>query len=103
MKPEFSFEDSCTTKTEKSAVFQENTEVKYEHVYQQVQNEMYEKIKDGECFNLKVLEEILLKNLLWKFNKAQSAMIAGVSIRTMTNKVKEYGLRDIRKNKGVLR
>lgn len=95
-------EKDQSTKKQKVVAYQESIEVKNEHIFQQTTNEMYENIENGACFNIHTLQKILIKNTLIKYNKTQTAKILGISIRTLRNKIKEYGLKDVQPNKGFL-
>lgn len=89
----YSFEEVENKKSKRSKKkYIETTDVKYEHVFQQIQNDLYEKIENGVCFNFYEYEKALLKNLLWKFNNSDVAKITGLCIRTIRNKRKKYGL-----------
>lgn len=98
-KPSYEFdllEKDQSTKKVKIEKYQESTEVKNEHVYQQFMNDMYELIENGKCFNHETMEMLVIKNLLWKYNRTQVARITGLSVRTIRNKINKYGFKDIR-------
>lgn len=97
--PGFKFQtvEKCqSTKPNKVISFQESIEVKNEHIYQQLINDMYEKIENGECFKLKEIEKLLMKNMLVKYNRANCAKLMGVCVRTLRNKINEYGYQNLR-------
>lgn len=88
---------------EKPKRFEESREVKNEIVFQQFMNDLYEKIhRSHSGFNLKKVEKLLIKNLLPKYTRTEAAKILGISIRTLRNKINEYGYKDIRKDNSIL-
>lgn len=91
-------EKDQSTRKAKVIQYQESAEVRNEHVFQQMQNDLYEKIENGECFNVDYIEMVLLKNLLWKYNRTQVSKITGLCVRTVRNKINKYGLGHIRLN-----
>lgn len=95
----FKYEELKTNQStikKKVETYQESKEVKFEHVYQQLMNDIYEKIEEGESLSLQYIEKHLIINLLQKFNKTHTAKIMKISIRTLRNKVNLYGLKDLR-------
>lgn len=84
-----------STKKRKIISYEESIEVKNEKIFQQLTNEIYDKIENGECFNLKYIEKSLIKEILKKYNRTQSAKLLGISIRTLRNKINEYGYKNI--------
>ncbi len=82
-------------KKKKAISFQETNEVKNEHIFQQVVNEMYALFENEECFNLRKTEQIIIKNILIKYNQRQTSKLTGLSVRTIRNKIKEYGLKNL--------
>lgn len=99
--PEFKYETiekDQSTRPAKVLVFQESTEVKNEHIYQGLTNDMYAKIEDGECFDIAFIEKQLIKNMLPKYNRTQAAKLLGICVRTLRNKINEYGFQNIRIN-----
>lgn len=97
-----SIDKTPSTRKEKVTVYEESNEIKNEIVYQAFMNDLYEFIENGECFKMKRVEMFLFKNLLIKYNRTQVANLTGLSIRTIRNKIKEYGLKDISINNSNL-
>ncbi|MGB0452587.1 MAG: helix-turn-helix domain-containing protein [Bacteriovoracaceae bacterium] len=75
--------------------YEDSKEVKLEKVFQGFVNELYEKIDDEEAFRAGVVEEVLIKNINRFFNKTHTAKLTGLSIRTVRNKLNEYGSRNL--------
>lgn len=88
-----------STKKIKVKVHEESVEVKFEHVYQQLMNDIYAKIEDGESLSIDFIQSALTSCLLKKFNREMSAKIMGISVRTLRNYIKKYGHKNIQQNK----
>lgn len=94
--PSFEFGEKTRSNAKKKVVkYEKSLEVKYEYCYQQILNDLYDKIDNGDCFNFKYFEKVLIMNLYTEFNKTQISKITGLSIRTIRNKINEYGREDL--------
>ena len=104
-RPSFEFDkidEKQSAKRQKIDSYEESIEIKNEHIYQQLSNEMYGKIENGECFNLKFIEYSLIKLVLSKYNRTQSAKLLNISVRTLRNKINEYGFKHIQPDSQIL-
>lgn len=92
-KSYFNYMSKEKAKVKKKEV--KSKELIFEQVYQQVMNSVYEKIDSFECFNIQFIEQCIIEELSKEFNNGEVAKILGVSIRTITNKKRKYGLRNL--------
>jgi len=83
---------------EKFAYTEIDLEVKNEKIYQQFLNDLYEEIEEAKCFNFEFIEANLLRLLLENYNRTQASTITGLCVRTIRNKIKKYGLENVRIN-----
>lgn len=95
-REKFHFEkiDKINKRVNKTNIkFEESNEVKNEHIFQRFMDNVYEKIENGESFKINFIESALLESLLWKYNRTHTAKLTGLSVRTIRNKIKKYGLK----------
>lgn len=95
-------EKDQSTRKQKVETYQESNEVKFEHIYQQLMNDMYEDIDNGKCFKIAYIEKLLIKSMLSKYNRTQSAKLLGVCVRTLRSKINKYGFQNIQCNNTIL-
>lgn len=100
--PIFHFKSKSEVKKIDGMSEEESSEIKFEHIFQQIINDLYAKVENGEAFNLKNVEKVLLQNCLVKFNRTQTAKLVGISVRTVRNKINSYGLKNVQCNNRVL-
>lgn len=72
-----------------------NLEVNKEKAFQQVINDMY----NGEKFNILYIELSIIKNLILNgFTQLEISQLMGICIRTIRNRINQYGLKNLREN-----
>lgn len=67
-------------------------DIKAHQQFEQFQNDLYELFYETGKIEVKELEKILIKNFQKAMPQTWLAKFLGVSVRTIRNKKKEYGL-----------